>query len=456
MNSGALIDRIARAVLYEGYILYPYRQATKNRQRWTFGAVCPRSYSEAQNGSDAWTMQTQCIVLGGAHTSIEVRVRFLRLIARTVGELPQPLAEPPPMGDPFFRTVESLEVDGRRFQTWQEAEEQEIRLDGVGLTELLSEPRRRELNLPGSRESEPIRDSGGQLVGLLIREREPIQGFIELSAENKGSGAFALTVRIVNLTPMELAAETSRDDAMMRSLVSAHTILSLRDGEFVSLIDPPDALRALAAECRNVGAWPVLVGEAGAKDAILSAPIILYDYPEVAPESPGDLFDGSEIDEILTLRILTLTDDEKREVAAVDDRARDLLARTEALAREQLMSLHGTIRQPRAAAEESQRWQPMPEPPPPQKLAAGAAKLRPGDRVRLWPRRRADILDIALRGKIATIANVERDYENRIHLAVIVDDDPGSDFGQLGKPAHRFFFSPDEVEALGQQNEDCV
>jgi len=88
----------------------------------------------------------------------------------------------------------------------------------------------------------------------------------------------------------------------------------------------------------------VLVGEEGQRDQMLAAPIILYDYPQVAPESPGDFFDGAEIDEMLTLRILTLTDEEKRDMAAVDRRARELLARTEGMAQEQMSRLHGTLR----------------------------------------------------------------------------------------------------------------
>ena len=99
--------------------------------------------------------------------------------------------------------------------------------------------------------------------------------------------------------------------------------------------------------CRNVGGWPVLVGEEGTRDTMLSSPIILYDYPQIAPESPGDLFDGTEIDEILTLRIMTLTDEEKRAAIGLDSRARDLLSRTENLSREQLYDLHGVMR-PRA------------------------------------------------------------------------------------------------------------
>ena len=97
------------------------------------------------------------------------------------------------------------------------------------------------------------------------------------------------------------------------------------------------------AACRNVGVWPVLVGRTRAR-CHLASPIILYDYPEITPESPGDLFDGTEIDEILTLRIMTLTEEEKAMAGAIDERTRRMLQRTESLARQQLAGLHGTMR----------------------------------------------------------------------------------------------------------------
>ena len=136
----------------------------------------------------------------------------------------------------------------------------------------------------------------------------------------------------------------SRDEALMRSLVAMHAVLSVREGKFFSLTDPPEALREATAACRNLGAWPVLVGAPGEQDAMLASPIILYDYPQIAPESPGDLFDGTEIDEILTLRIMTLTEEEKAMAGATDDRTRRLIERTESLAREQLAGLHGAVR----------------------------------------------------------------------------------------------------------------
>jgi|SRR5579885_610409 len=432
--SSAIVDRIARALLYEGYILYPYRPSTKNRRRWTFGAICPRAYSEAQNGSDAWMMQTQCIVAGSPRTSIDIRLRFLHVISRTVGELIQPVYEMPQDGEPRLRTVEALEVDGRRLQTWQEAEEREVLTGGLQLDELTASAQRRDFSFPPRRDLEPVRDSSGRIAAILIREQQAVHGSIEIAAEPKTSGVFVLTVAISNLTPVAGAAAISREEVMPQSFASAHTVLEAVDGEFVSMTDPPPELEQIAGQCRNIGTWPVLAGAPGDRSTMLSAPIILSDYPEVAPESPGDLFDGTEIDEILTLRILTLTDDEKRQIAATDERARSLLARTEALTQDQLLNLHGAFRD-------------LQKPPG---IVSGGVELKTGDRVRLWPKRQSDIFDLALRGRTAIIAKIERDYEDRIHLAVAVEDDPGIDFAFDGKPAHRFFFSPEEVELIGR------
>ena len=71
---------------------------------------------------------------------------------------------------------------------------------------------------------------------------------------------------------------------------------------------------------------------------------------------------------------------------------------------------------------------------------------RQGDRVRLHPLGRADILDIALEGKIATIEAIEQDFEDRVYLGVVLDDDPGRDLGQLRQPGHCFYFGIEEVE----------
>jgi hypothetical protein len=209
-------------------------------------------------------------------------------------------------------------------------------------------------SFPAEKQFEYLRDGYGQIAGVIVREREAVCGAIEVSSECVEDGIFKVTVLIRNTTPFECAKDSSRDAALLSSMVSTHTILGVQHGRFISLLAPPVQLSELAATCKNVGTWPVLVGEEGQCDTVLSSPIILYDYPQIAPESGGDLFDSTEIDEILSLRIMTLTDDEKREMSQSDERARQMLERTESMPIEQLMKLHGVLRGLRLVKEESQ------------------------------------------------------------------------------------------------------
>ncbi len=340
----ALLDKIVAAVLYEGYVLYPYRPSVKNQKRWTFGGVYPRSYSEAQSGSDPYSVQTECLVRGGAKTVLHVKARFLHLLNRQVGELDRPVDELEGATTPAYRLVEELEVDGRLLLPWQEAIERDCEIGAVRLAALERMPGHAEFSFDGGRQLEPVRDRHGKVVAVLVREQDPVAGAIDVSCTPAGDGLCKVRVRIENRTPLDESARFSRECALLRSLVSTHTILWVEEGEFVSLIDPPAEWSVLAASCQNQGTWPVLVGQPGEKDTILSSPIILYDYPQIAAESPGDLFDSTEIDEILTLRVLTLTEREKQVAAALDDHVRALLERTSALGHDQLRALHGSVR----------------------------------------------------------------------------------------------------------------
>jgi hydrogenase maturation protease len=193
-----------------------------------------------------------------------------------------------------------------------------------------------------------------------------------------------------------------------------------------------------------------LVGEESERHTVLSAPIILYDYPRIAPESPGDLFDGTEIDQLLMLNILTLTDEEKAEMRASDPRAREILERSESLTAADFMRLHGAIRECRfirESAESAPAWETLERPAPQSVLVQGTA-LTKGSKIRLRPRPGGDIFDLALAGKIAVVEAIEQDYEDRIHLAVTLEDDPGRDLGMARQPGQLFFFAPDEVEPL--------
>jgi hypothetical protein len=355
----AVVEQIAKAVLYEGYMLYPYRPSSvKNQQRWNFGVLCPQSYSDAQNGSEAWTMQTECLVEGGSFTELEVRVRFLQLVARSIGELTLPLSDLLPGEIPEYRLVERLEINGRVYRPWQEAIEREVSLPAYNLEALGYRLIPDAFTFPEEKQFEYLRDSSGLIVGLIVRERKHLCGAIEIMSDRVEDELFKVSVRIRNTTPFETEKNSTRDDALLCSLASTHTVLGVQDGKFISLTEPPESLTELAASCTSVGTWPVLVGEEGQRDTLLSSPIILYDYPQIAPESAGDLFDGTEIDEILSLRIMTLTDDEKREMSQSDERARQMLERTETMPVEQLMKLHGVLRglrplEPRSPREES-------------------------------------------------------------------------------------------------------
>lgn len=386
----ARADAVARALLYEGYILYPYRRsALKNRQLVTFGTLVPRAVGERPGATDAWTMQTECLVRGDASTTIETRIRFLHLVER---------------------------VDSG---ACQEAVEREVIAPERALGALLGGPEETAFTFAG----------GGTAGGEIARRQHPIGGTVERRAAQVHDGVFRVSVLVRNLTAIEHDVDSGAgrvSAAALGALASTHTLLGVRGGEFVSLLEPPDDLREAAERCENAGTWPVLIGEPGVRDTMLSSPIILYDYPRVAPESAGDFFDATEIDEMLALRILTLTDEERREMRTGDDRTREMLARTEALDAAGLGRLHGVVRTFR-----------MEEP-----------AVRPGARVRLRPRRRADVFDLALAGRTATVVAVEEDYEGRAYLAVTVDDDPGADLGARGWIGHRFFFHPDEVEVI--------
>jgi hypothetical protein len=354
-----LVEDIANAVLYEGYMLYPYRPSSvKNRQRWNFGVLYPKAYSEMQNGTDRWFTQTECLAKGGTSTELTIKVRFLQAVARTIGELKTPLDEWPVATDdaqePYFQIVETLPVGDRILQTWQEAIECEIVLPASGLTDPASAHRSSIVVFPGGRNVEPVRSADGRIAGLIVRTKEAIQGRVEVAVQSVQEGLFKITARTSNVTATQNRGPVSRDEALMQSLLSAHTILGIESGEFVSLLDPPAALKEIVSECNNVGTWPVLAGEEERRDAMLSSPIILYDYPQIAPESPGDLFDGTEIDEILALRILTLTEDEKHEMRHADERARKILERTETMPMEHFMKLHGVLRGLRPAEGEKQ------------------------------------------------------------------------------------------------------
>jgi hypothetical protein len=335
--------KIAEAVLYEGYILWPYRRSTlKNQQRWTFGGVYPRAYSEARGQDDPWIMQTQCLVAGDGGSTIEVNVRFLHVTERKVGR-----RRGDACNDSTLEFVEELQVGDDLYLPWDEATEREVAVGRFRLSDLES-PREVEIDIPDGISEEALVGPAGEVVGALVRSWRALRGTVEVWAESLREGLFGVTVRITNTTAWE---GEDRESTLEQTFVSTHTALEVEGGEFVSLTDPPEELREIAEGCENLKTWPVLVGEEGQRNMLLSSPIILSDYPQIAPESPGDLFDGGEIDQLLILNIMSLTDEEKEEMRASDPRARKILERCESLSPEELMNLHGAIREFRLLRE---------------------------------------------------------------------------------------------------------
>lgn len=339
-----IVELIADSVLYEGYILYPYRpSALKNRQRWNFGGLCPRSYAEAQSGNDLWRAQAECLALGDAQSGVQVRIRFLHLTERRVAQVRSDVANPAECIDSDLLFVESLTVGEHVYQTWQEGAEREVDLPELNAATNVGQKRHFDFHLPESRRIEPLNGPNGEPAAVVVRQQKALDFAADVAIEQLQNSVFKIHLEISNQTPCAQAATLSRDHAMTHSLASTHAILKIRNGEFVSLLDPPEQYAADALGCSNVGLYPVLAGPESQRSTILASPVILYDYPQVAPESAGDLFDGAEIDEILTLRILGLSDREKAEMRQCDERARRILDRVESdpghLAR-----LHGTMR----------------------------------------------------------------------------------------------------------------
>jgi hypothetical protein len=429
-------EMIAATILYEGYILYPYRPtAIKNRQRWNFGTLYPRVYAEVQVPPEPFRLQAECIVTADENAAVDIRISFLQLINQG-------------------QTLESIEDHARSMAAteltdpslaWEEAIECTSNHPQLLLRDLLANPLQFVLPLSETTSTET----------RSLSTREHLQAVFTIHAESSGSGVCKLHIELENVTPLRSKASAKRDEALPHSLVSAHMLLGITGGEFISMLDPHERYKDAVAACTNTGVFPVLVGAEPERTMMLCSPIILYDYPQIASESEGDFYDGTEMDEMLTLRVLTLTDAEKDEMRHGDPRARKILERTENLTPEMMLKTHGIVRSLRqihdVPNEPFGEWNSFAETKrPPESVTVFGVPLRVGDRVRIWPQKTADIMDMALKGKVAIIEAIEQDFEDQVQFAVVLDDDPGREFGMMHQPGHRFFYSPEEVEPFTQ------
>ncbi|MGH9491053.1 MAG: hypothetical protein ACRD17_11125 [Terriglobales bacterium] len=303
------LEPLADAVLYEGYQLYPYRRAAlKNQQRWNFGSLYPEAFARAAAASDAWRNQTECLATAAATgTSPDAR---LEAGSAAPGET---------------RMEVRIGAQLRFLQMSTEGGGDTVRSLSLGPYELDA--------LRGG----PQVNAGADW-GLAIHCRwtaNPVPG-----GGAAGASAWKIRLEVANRAPASPGG--GRDAALAQTLVSAQVLLGIEGGEFLSLFNPAPEWRQAAASCQSAGLYPVLAGEGPGRRSpwILSAPIALYDFPRLAAESPGEFFDSTEVDELLALRIQTLTSEEKEAMRA-DPRTRAMLERVEALPASGWDRLHG-------------------------------------------------------------------------------------------------------------------
>jgi hypothetical protein len=427
---------VADAVLYEGYVLYPYRASSaKNQVRWQWGVLMPPDVV-ALDPSERSASRTDLVVDGNGAT-LRATVRFLQVQRRHVE-------------DASGARVDRLDVGDASYVPWDEACAREVVLD-VPLDGDLDTS----VEVAGGTEVEEL--DGGRLV----RVREPVTVGVVTHAQRPVSPypVTLVTLRVENRTE---AGDPGgrRPDWLRRALVACHVLLEVEHASFVSQLDPPQWASGFVAGCVNDGVFPVLAGPDGQARLVLSSPIILYDHPQLAPQSESSFMDALEIDELLSLRTATLTDEEKREMRGTDPRTASLLDEVEDMPPELWERLHGTVRY--LDAMTALAPPPTPDPldvpwwdpgsdasvdPEHDSLRIGDTDVRRGTRVILRPGvRSADAYDLFLAGRTATVAAVLHDVDGRRHLAVTVDEDPGADL----KSAHGryLYFAPDEVEPL--------
>jgi hypothetical protein len=430
---------VADAVLYEGYLLYPYRASSrKNQSRWQFGVLGPQGAADAGIGEDE-TLSAQVLLRSNGVPSLSGVVRFLQLqhrgVERDVGGR--------------FEPTDELSSSSASWLSWDEAVECEIAIDRLPVTSL---PRTLDVSVPAGSDIDML--DGGRLV----RTRRVLHGQLDISADRDGE-LVRLSLEVRNTAP----PAADKDEAIATSMIGTHILLEVTDGEFVSLLEPPDFAAAAVARCTQHRCFPVLAGPPGQRDLVLVSPIILYDHPEIAEQSKGALYDSTEIDEILTLRIMTMTDEEKAQARATDPLAAQIIDRCDAMSPEAMLELHGVLRNPHAPAQgpglipevpaDVDWWDPMADNavrPELDAILVNGTRVARGTRVRLHPSRRADAQDLFYTDKVARVTSVHEDVDGDQHVGVVLEDDPAADLHDWY--GRYLYFAPDEVEPLTERS----
>lgn len=435
---------VADAVLYEGYLLYPYcANSRKNQTRWQFGVLGPAGAADAGYGEDD-SLSAQVLIAPRGDPAVSLVVRFLQLQHRGVEK---------DCGDGRFEPVAELVSATQSWLRWDEAVEREVSFGPLDLAD--------DLFVTLSIEVDAGTDVETVDGGRLVRTRRALHAVLEVTAEADDE-----FVRLTMAVRNTAAPVDNKDDAIALSLIGTHLIGEVTGGEFVSLLEPSASAESAVARCTHHRCFPVLAGPPGDRALVLLSPIILYDHPEIAEQSEGALYDSTEIDEILTLRVMTMTDDEKAAARATDPLAAQIIDRCDAMSPEAMLKLHGVLRNPHAADDSAglipeipdgvDWWDPMADnavQPGSDAVLVNGVRVRRGSRVRLHPSRRADAQDLFFADKIALVTSVHETVDGDQHIGVVLEDDPAADLHDWY--GRYLYFAPDEVEPLSERNPTC-
>ncbi|MGW5255375.1 hypothetical protein ACWERW_20530 [Streptomyces sp. NPDC004012] len=414
----ALARRVADTVLFEGCALHPYRgSAAEHRLRRQFGVLVPPAWG-ADREEEYDFQHTECLMEPGVDATLAVELRFLRARRRTVQQA---------RADGTFTTVAELRLGERVLAPLDEGTVERVEavvtpaelVEGDGVTLAFARP--------AEEASEPALDADGRAVGRLVRRYEEIHGTLRLSARRL-DGPFRvmrLTAVVENTSPWTPAdgEAADRGSALPRSLMATHLLLGLSAGSFLSMTEPPEWAKDAITSCRNLHTWPVLAGEPGRADVMLSSPVILGDHPAVPaahPDGPGSSYAPVAADGALTPSTV---------------RAVTGAASAEGFPDEYGVVQPETRRAPAVEADVD---------PAPGEVVVDGRPVRAGSRVRLRPGlRRTDAQDLFLRGRTATVESVLHDVDGSVHLAVTVAGDPGADIRRA--QGSFLYFRTDEV-----------
>ena len=377
-----LLEPLVDTLLYEGYSLYPYTPgATKNATPTPFGIAYPPAYAVELNTTFDH-LRVECLLEAEASSILTAEVRFLT-------------------------------ASGPRHQ----AQAQHAALAPATVEDLAREEVSQAFTFSGEDGSLDVR--------------------LRVSARPLHAGRTRVIFWAENRTPVVPGLD--RRAALRHSLLSAHPILRVEGGRFVSPLDA-------GPSCASVNTFPVLAS--AADDVLLGAAIMLPDHPQIAPESRGSLFDSTEIEEALLLHVQVLSDEERAAIEADDPTVREMITRAEAATPEDLLRLHGrvTVRDPETK-EPPKPSADLPDPTLGETEAhVDGVTFRPGVKVVLRPPDTADLLARMAAGRQATIEKILVDYDGKVHLGVTVDDDPGQEL--MRETGRLLYFFPPEVEVV--------